>query len=80
MPGNNESSELKMPSPEWYIHKCFQNVLNNSDRWQIKKLAMPAIGAGIGGLDWTVVKALMEDFAYVADFEVIVYEKFEPGK
>ena len=41
----------------------------------IKSIAIPPLGCGNGGLDWAVVRPLIEDaLAEMADVEVIVYE------
>ncbi len=41
----------------------------------IKSIAVPALGAGLGGLDWDQVKAIVhEELAPLANIEVTMYE------
>ncbi len=45
----------------------------------IETVAMPKIGAGLGGLEWEVVKVmLISVFGGVREYSVIVYENYIP--
>ena len=42
---------------------------------EIRSLAIPPLGCGLGGLDWTVVAPLIEHaFAPLANVRVVLYE------
>ena len=43
--------------------------------YEIKSIAVPALGCGLGGLEWEPVKALIEE--YMSDLDATVYV-FEP--
>ena len=45
----------------------------------VKSVALPRIATGVGKLDWEDVEPLIENQLGDAPFDVIVYEKFEPG-
>jgi len=47
-----------------------------ADIENIKSIAMPRIGAGLGGLDWNDVKSVIHDIFYEWDGRLIVYEDF----
>ena len=50
-------------------------LANNYIDLGIDSLAMPAIGCGLGGLDWNQVKPLIDKYlGYIPDLEVYVYE------
>ena len=59
-----------------YIEKCFERIESRYNDWGIKKLAMPRIGAGLGGLDWQDVKSLIEKIFTNSRLVVMVYESF----
>jgi len=41
----------------------------------IKSIALPPLGAGLGGLDWSIVKNLMQDkFKHVHDVRIVIFE------
>lgn len=44
-------------------------------QYNIKSIAIPPLGSGLGGLDWLVVRPLIEDaFKSLSDVRVIIYE------
>jgi O-acetyl-ADP-ribose deacetylase (regulator of RNase III) len=46
----------------------------------IRSIAMPAIGAGLGGLSWAVVRGLIEKImAPLQDMAIVVFEPHEAG-
>jgi O-acetyl-ADP-ribose deacetylase (regulator of RNase III) len=64
---------------EWVESGCLSLVklLNNQYR-DIKSIAIPALGAGLGGLDWQQVKPLMEQaFSQCPDILFKIYEPLE---
>lgn len=47
----------------------------------MRSIAVPALGCGAGGLDWYVVRPVMEDaLAELADVDVVVYEPTEASR
>lgn len=59
---------------EWIITGLYQlrNFLKYSDK---KSIAIPPLGCGLGGLDWTIVKQLIQDNLVGLDKDVRIYEK-----
>jgi O-acetyl-ADP-ribose deacetylase (regulator of RNase III) len=56
------------------IDRCMESLELGSERRGIKEVAMPRIGAGLGGADWNVVAAIIESrlktvkpYVYVLD-------------
>lgn len=50
-------------------------LVEEVQRLEIRSIAIPPLGCGNGGLDWTEVKPLMvQAFAEVPDIEVIIFE------
>lgn len=45
----------------------------------VKTVALPRLATGVGKLDWEDVEPLIEHHLGDAPFDVIVYEKYEPG-
>lgn len=45
----------------------------------VSSLALPKLATGVGKLDWEDVEPLIENQLGDAAFDVIVYEKYEPG-
>lgn len=57
---------------EW-IEQGLDYLKNNYTRWEVKTIAMPQIGCGLGGLGWESVKPLIEHFLSEEPIEVEVY-------
>ena len=53
------------------IESCCEKILDNYVSWDIRRLALPCIGAGLGGLDWEDVREVLQDFFRYSDLEVI---------
>ena len=45
--------------------------------WQIKSLAIPALGCGNGGLNWSIVEPLIFKYVKLMDIQVEVYSPLE---
>ncbi len=59
---------------EW-LEAALKNVAKHAREIGVKTVAMPALGCGLGGLDWNVFKKMIEDNAGLYDdIELIVYE------
>lgn len=48
-----------------YIKKALTKMLELASRDEVEAIALPAIGAGLGGLDWNDVKAVLDKVAEV---------------
>lgn len=59
-----------------YIDLCLQNFVENYQEWGVTSIALPRIGAGLGGLDWDDVKALLISYFRPIYLPVTVYEEF----
>jgi O-acetyl-ADP-ribose deacetylase (regulator of RNase III) len=59
------------------VERALENMRRVADENQIKNIAMPRIGAGYGGLDWSRVRDLVEKVFGAWHGTVYVYEKFE---
>ncbi len=65
---------------EW-VERSFRNMLSEIlPLGRIKTVGMPRIGAGLGGLNWEDVKALMiEILGPIQNIHFVVYEHYVPG-
>tara|TARA_R110000850_G_C9994993_1_gene467540 strand:+ start:13371 stop:13823 length:453 start_codon:yes stop_codon:yes gene_type:complete len=64
----------KNPSEYIYIEEGLDGLLQVIEQYQIKSIALPALGVGNGGLKWEKVKDLIEAKLDNLDMEVFVYE------
>lgn len=63
------------PSRLEWIREGLQDLRRVTGEREIRSLAIPALGAGLGGLVWDDVRCEIEQaFADVEDVEVIIYE------
>ena len=63
-----------------YIKACFENLEKEYSKLGIRSIAMPKIGAGLGGLDWEEVLDLLEIHLDPLPIPIIIYERFIEGK
>ena len=57
------------------IEDGLADLINVIKSYNIKSIAVPPLGCGLGGLEWNEVKPLMEAaFTQFADMEVIIFE------
>lgn len=58
-----------------YIENGLEDLITQIRLLGIKSIAIPPLGAGLGGLDWFLVKnSIIDAFSSIADIDVIVYE------
>lgn len=70
-------NDLK-PSQMSFITSGLVALKNEIEERGIKSIAIPALGCGLGGLDYKKVKVLIEEFAtQVPDVQVVLYEPLE---
>lgn len=56
------------------IERGLQRLVEAVERYEIKSIAMPALGCGLGGLDYGEVKPLIEQaFADLPKVEVLLF-------
>ncbi|MDD4454626.1 MAG: macro domain-containing protein [Candidatus Methanomethylophilaceae archaeon] len=56
-----------------WIEDGLQFLKNHYKQWNIKSIALPQLGCGLGGLDWENVEPLIEKYFEGEDLEVEVY-------
>ncbi len=58
-----------------YVELGLDDLVRNIHNYKIKSLAIPPLGAGLGGLDWTVVKKMiLSKLSSIDDLELNIYE------
>jgi O-acetyl-ADP-ribose deacetylase (regulator of RNase III) len=59
----------------WLVFLSFANMLESMKTWGHVRVAVPRIGCGIGGLEWSGVEAAIEAALdnVTGDFEIVVY-------
>ena len=57
-----------------YIEAGLCTLRDNYAEWGITSIAMPALGCGLGGLNWSEVRALIEDYLRNLPIEIEIYE------
>ena len=69
--------DWRNPSAIDFIHQGLASLIGEIDRLKIKSVALPALGCGLGGLEWGEVQAaVMTAFAARDDVKVLL---FKPG-
>lgn len=68
----------KNPSKIEYIEKGLDDLINIIKNYEIKSLALPALGSGLGGLNWSEVKKIIEN--KLKPIENVEFFVFEPQK
>ncbi len=59
------------------ISKGLDSLVTEIKRLKIKSIAIPALGSGLGGLDWSQVKSIIIDaFSQLPDVDVLLYEPY----
>lgn len=69
----------KTPAKLEYIQKALTNMLLCAERYNVKAIAMPAIGTGLGGLKWDDVKKEIENASQKhPNIDLYVVESYKP--
>jgi O-acetyl-ADP-ribose deacetylase (regulator of RNase III) len=67
--------DWRKPSEYRYIEEGLDDLMRIIDERGIKEIAIPPLGAGLGGLEWGRVKQLIENkMASLADVKIWIYE------
>lgn len=61
------------PSKIEYIEKGLKCFVNGWDKYNIESIAFPKLGCGNGGLDWEIVKRLMEKYLKPLPIKIYIY-------
>lgn len=64
----------RKPSEYRYIEEGLQDLVKIINDYNIKSIAIPPLGAGNGGLNWTEVKELMIQYLSNVNCQIIIYE------
>ena len=56
-----------------YIRMSLRKMLELASESQVTSIAMPAIGAGLGGLTWDSVKGIIEEIASEFSIDIVLF-------
>lgn len=74
-------TEFYRKSSYKYIEEGLQDLVKVIREYNIKSISLPPLGCGNGGLDWTKVQSLIEEYlSPLEDVEILVYEPNEAIK
>lgn len=60
------------------VETALREMVRRAEARGIRRIGMPRVGAGLGGLDWHDVRAVIERVASDTPVEFIVFERFVP--
>ncbi|MEM4217941.1 MAG: macro domain-containing protein [Candidatus Methanomethylicaceae archaeon] len=60
-----------------YIERGLCYIIGNYRKWKVTSLAVPALGCGLGGLDWSDVKPVLVAYLSELDIPVDIYAPVE---
>lgn len=72
-------SSWKNPSKLEYVEAGLKELVKFLEDEELESIAIPALGCGLGGLNWEPVKALFEKYLNTEDFEDLDIEIYEPA-
>ena len=67
-------TDWRKPSEYSYIEAGLKDLLHIIETKKITSIAIPPLGAGNGGLDWSKVKALLEQYLANVNCDVFIYQ------
>jgi len=67
-------TDWRKPSEYSYIENGLKSLVDIINKNEIKSIAIPPIGAGNGGLDWNIVKSLIEKYLDNVDCSIQIYQ------
>ncbi len=86
-PANNPKFIINFPTKRHWkgkstiqdISKGLDSLLIEIKQLKIKSIAIPALGCGLGGLDWQQVKSIISDaFSSLPEVNIWLYEPHSP--
>jgi O-acetyl-ADP-ribose deacetylase (regulator of RNase III) len=72
--------DWKHPSKYEYIEEGLKDLVQIIKAYNIRSIAIPPLGCGNGGLEWSRVKILMENYLNVFDDDDVEISIFEPNE
>lgn len=54
------------------IARCMEQINDRVSNWEVSEIAMPRIGAGLGGGDWTIIESII--LKHARNFIPVVYD------
>lgn len=67
----------KDPSKIEWIISCLDAIVFHTKHFNIRSIAIPALGCGNGKLEWHKIKRIMEDMLQDLNTDVYIYEPHE---
>ncbi|MEQ1825371.1 MAG: macro domain-containing protein [Pirellula sp.] len=61
------------------VNHCLRRLRHQIEKEGIASLALPALATGVGGLDWSDVKPLVEQHLGDLPIPIYVYSSYHPG-
>jgi O-acetyl-ADP-ribose deacetylase (regulator of RNase III) len=71
------------PSRFRYVKSGLDYLVDHYKEWGVESIATPALGCGLGGLEWNGVKVIIEEYLEKLEIPVEIYEPvvgFKPKK
>jgi O-acetyl-ADP-ribose deacetylase (regulator of RNase III) len=69
--------EWRKKSEYDYIQQGLDDLVRVIELYSIKSMAIPPLGCGVGGLDWTIVKKMIETkLSHLPNVHFIIFEPF----
>ena len=62
------------PSKYEYINEGLAELVKAISEYNIRSIAIPPLGCGNGGLDWNIVKGMIEEALKDIDIDICIYE------
>jgi O-acetyl-ADP-ribose deacetylase (regulator of RNase III) len=60
------------------VETAMRRMIELAETRGVRRLGLPRIGAGLGGLEWATVREVIAKFGDVTKVELIVFESFDP--
>ena len=67
------------PATTHNVNVALRELRKIADEEGVRSLALPRVATGVGRLDWADVEPLIEQHFADAEYDVFVYEVYEPG-
>ena len=61
------------------LSKAVGRMVSLAEKGGVERIALPRIGAGLGGLDWPKVRTVLEEAGGATGVELVVFERYVPS-
>ena len=61
------------------LSKAIERMVSLAEKGRVARIALPRIGAGLGGLDWPRARTVLEAAGNATRVELVVFERYEPA-